>query len=101
MKKTLIPLLVLGALLLVTTLIIAQNKTRRLSQAVLKDKIRGGWAGQMIGVSFGAPTEFKSNGKIIEGELKWTPERISNAIEASQAAIGNISASVACVPSVG
>src|SRR5215510_8141775 len=73
MKKTLIPLLVLGALSLVTTLIIAQNKTRRLSLAALKDKI--------IGVSFGAPTEFKSNGKIIEGELKWTPERINNAID--------------------
>ena len=73
MKKTLIPFLVLGALPLVTTLIIAQNKTRRLSQAALKDKIKCCWAGQMIGVSFGAPTEFKSNGKIIEGELKWTP----------------------------
>jgi hypothetical protein len=49
MKKTLIPLLVLCALPLVTTLIIAQNKTRRLSRAALKDKIKGGWAGQMIG----------------------------------------------------
>ena len=27
----------------------------------LRDKIEGGWAGQMIGVSFGAPTEFKFN----------------------------------------
>jgi hypothetical protein len=79
MKKTLIPLLVLGALPLVTTLIVAQNKTRRLPRAVLKYKIKGGWAGQMIGVSFGALTEFKSNGKIIEGELKWTPERIGSA----------------------
>ena len=70
MKKTLIPLLLLCALLFVSALITAQDKTRRLSQAVLKDKIKGGWAGQMIGVSFGAPTEFKSNGKIIEGELK-------------------------------
>ena len=43
-------------------------RPRRLSRAVLEDKIRGGWAGQMIGVSFGAPTEFKSNGKIIEGD---------------------------------
>src|SRR5262249_60055478 len=81
MKKTLIPFLVLGALLFISALVIAQNKTRRLSQAALKDKIKGGWAGQMIGVSFGAPTEFKSNGKIIEGELKWTPERVNNAID--------------------
>jgi hypothetical protein len=35
----------------------------------------------MIGVAFGAPTEFQSNGKIIEGELEWTPEMISNTIQ--------------------
>ena len=54
---------------------------RRLSRAALEDKIRGGWAGQMIGVAFGAPTEFKSNGKIIEGPLPWQPEDVSNAIQ--------------------
>ncbi|MBI3650742.1 MAG: ADP-ribosylglycohydrolase family protein [Acidobacteria bacterium] len=51
-----------------------------LSRQVLEDKIRGGWAGQMIGVSFGAPTEFKHNGKIIEGEIKWHPDMVSNSI---------------------
>ncbi len=53
---------------------------RRITQAALLDKIRGGWAGQMIGVSYGAPTEFKSNGRIIEGEIAWSPERVENAI---------------------
>jgi len=53
---------------------------RRMSRAVLEDKVRGGWAGQMIGVAFGAPTEFKSNGKILEGELAWTPGMIANSI---------------------
>ena len=53
---------------------------RRISQAALLDKIQGGWAGQMIGVSYGAPTEFKSNGRIIEGEIAWSPERVENAI---------------------
>jgi hypothetical protein len=47
----------------------------------LRDRIAGGWAGQMIGVSFGAPTEFRSNGKINESELPaWKPERVSNAL---------------------
>ena len=55
-------------------------KTRSLTRQTLEDKIRGGWAGQMIGVSFGAPTEFNYNGKIIEGEIKWKPEMVSNAI---------------------
>src|SRR5512143_3600625 len=53
---------------------------RRMSRAVLEDKVRGGWAGQMIGVAFGAPTEFRSNGKINEAELRWTPDMLANTI---------------------
>lgn len=51
----------------------------RLSRDELRDKIRGAWAAQMIGVAYGAPTEFKSNGKIIEGEITGLP--LSNAID--------------------
>ena len=58
----------------------ARKEPRRITRQVLEDKIRGGWAGQMIGVSYGAPTEFRSEGKIIEGNLPWTPDRVSNAI---------------------
>jgi hypothetical protein len=58
----------------------AAEAARKMSRSVLEDKVRGGWAGQMIGVAFGAPTEFKSNGKILEGELKWTPDMIANTI---------------------
>jgi len=55
---------------------------REISLADLRDKIEGGWAGQMIGVSFGAPTEFRSLGKMIEGDLpEWTPERIANSLK--------------------
>jgi hypothetical protein len=52
---------------------------QKLSRDELRDKIRGAWAAQMIGVAFGAPTEFKSNGKIIEGEIEGFP--LSNAID--------------------
>ena len=31
--------------------------TMEITLADLRDKIEGGWAGQMIGVSYGAPTE--------------------------------------------
>ena len=61
------------------------SEPRHLARSVLADKIRGGWAGQMIGVSYGAPTEFRSNGKIVEGNLNgyqdWTAERIMDAIQ--------------------
>ena len=37
-----------------------------LSHEKLKDKIMGGWAGQTIGVVYGAPVEFKYQGSIID-----------------------------------
>jgi hypothetical protein len=47
----------------------------------LRDKIEGGWAGQMIGVSFGAPTEFRYREQIIEGALPdWKPEGVTNSL---------------------
>jgi hypothetical protein len=54
---------------------------REIPIAELRDKIEGGWAGQMIGVSFGAPTEFRYREQVFEGEFpKWTPERVSNSL---------------------
>src|ERR687883_609212 len=40
-------------------------KTFTLSRDVLKDKIKGGWAGQTIGVTFGGPYEFRFQGTFI------------------------------------
>lgn len=51
---------------------------RTLSREALRDKIRGAWAGQMIGVSYGAPTEFRFMGKINETTIK--PDNLTNAI---------------------
>lgn len=36
-----------------------------IGKSVLKDKIMGGWAGQVIGCTYGGPTEFKWNGTMI------------------------------------
>jgi hypothetical protein len=49
----------------------------------LRDKIRGGWAGQMIGVSYGFPTEFAYRERIIpENELStWQADMVSAALE--------------------
>ena len=40
-----------------------------LSKDALMDKIKGGWAGQTIGVVYGAPTEFKFCGTLIPDEI--------------------------------
>jgi len=51
-----------------------------MSKAKLLDKIKGGWAGQTIGCTYGGPTEFKFNGTMIQdyvaidwpdGFIKW------------------------------
>ncbi|MFC1540913.1 ADP-ribosylglycohydrolase family protein [Candidatus Latescibacterota bacterium] len=46
----------------------------------LRNKIAGGWAGKMIGVSYGAPTEFDARGEIYEDEINWDVESVKNSI---------------------
>ena len=71
------------ALLAVLTLSCGDAGFRSISTADLEDKIAGGWAGQMIGVSYGAPTEFRHLEKIIpEDELPvWEFDTIRNALD--------------------
>lgn len=55
---------------------------RALSKEAYLDKCRGAWAGQMAGVCFGAPYEFRSNGEPITDELRsWKPKYIRGAIK--------------------
>lgn len=53
---------------------------RTIKSDVLKDKIAGGWAGKMIGVSYGAPTEFRAQGKTYEDTIKWKPSDIKGSM---------------------
>lgn len=47
---------------------------------VLKDKIAGGWAGKMIGVTYGAPTEFRAQGRTYEDSIKWKPSDLKGSL---------------------
>ena len=58
----------------------AQNYYLTIKPDVLKDKIAGGWAGKMIGVTYGAPTEFRAQGKIYDDSIKWEPSDIRGSI---------------------
>ena len=51
-----------------------------ISPEVLKDKIAGGWAGKMIGVTYGAPTEFRAQGKMYMDSINWKPSDISGSM---------------------
>jgi hypothetical protein len=68
----------MAAALAVDVSLAGAQEMRRLSRDELRDRIRGAWAAQMIGVSYGAPTEFKTVAKIIEGPIKG--DDLSNAI---------------------
>src|SRR6187551_3330476 len=52
-------------LLLQIIFVFAQQKTITLTKEQLQNKIKGGWAGQTIGVTFGGPYEFRFNGTFI------------------------------------
>ncbi|MDP1725429.1 MAG: ADP-ribosylglycohydrolase family protein [Bacteroidota bacterium] len=49
------------------------DEFRTIKAEVLNDKIAGGWAGKMIGVSYGGPTEFVAQCRIYEDSIKWKP----------------------------
>ena len=60
----------------------ADAEQRSISLDDLRDKVRGGWAGQMIGVSYGAPTEFAYLNRMVpEADLPvWQPEMVREAL---------------------
>jgi len=55
------------------------EKDLNLTATVLKDKIKGGWAGQVIGCTFGGPTEFSYPGTMIQDyqSIPWDSSRIA------------------------
>jgi hypothetical protein len=68
-------------LTLIFTLLTACSRVeyRKISIDTYVSKMKAGWIGQMAGVGWGAPTEFKWNGRIIPAESvpQWTPEMIN------------------------
>ncbi len=53
---------------------------KQIGPDALKDKIAGGWAGKMVGVTYGAPTEFRAQGKIYSDSIKWKPSDIRGSM---------------------
>jgi len=80
MKKT--PFVIIAILLAVVSCMpVKQNKDKTnnvITTEVLKDKIKGGWAGQVIGLTFGGPTEFRYAGTMINDyrSIEWSDTSI-------------------------
>jgi hypothetical protein len=89
MKGIFYPILVAGLLLLFVSCGNNRRKTAKLPEKAsisvdaLKDKIKGGWAGQTIGCTFGGPTEFRFKGTMIQGyqNMVWYDTYIKEIFE--------------------
>jgi ADP-ribosylglycohydrolase len=70
------------SLLLVFSYSYAQLQSFTMSKEALKNKIKGGWAGQTIGVTYGAPVEFRYNGTMINDyhKLEWNDGLIKKSM---------------------
>jgi len=73
-------LVVTCSVIFCSTQVFAQNKILTISKQSLKDKIAGGWAGKMIGVTYGAPHEFRFQQKINTDSIKWVPADIKGSV---------------------
>ncbi len=58
-----------------------EEKTMKLEQ--LKDRLKGAWVAQTVGVTFGAPVEFKFNSTMIQDyhQLKWDENSLKDEYE--------------------
>lgn len=59
----------------------AEGESLRLPVREYRDRMKGGWIGQIVGVAWGAPTEFKWQDKIIPADQMpvWRPAMINDA----------------------
>ncbi|MBP2691165.1 MAG: ADP-ribosylglycohydrolase family protein [Muribaculaceae bacterium] len=79
MKRNFIPLL---AVLAVTVLSSCGNRqeTVEIAKDVMLDKVKGAWAGKMIGVMYGRPMEFMCTDTTYNDSIKWQPENVTAAL---------------------
>ena len=80
MKKNILILLISTMILIIVSCKNSSEGFRTIKPEVLKDKIAGGWAGKMIGVTYGAPTEFRAQSKIFRDSITWKPSDIKGSL---------------------
>ena len=80
MKHCRIFILAALAITIFSTCRAGAGNIQKITVRALKDKIAGGWAGKMIGVTYGAPTEFRAQGKIFDDSISWCPKDIRGSM---------------------
>ena len=80
MNRAIIVLSFLAAISMITACTDPDAGFRSIKPDILKDKIAGGWAGKMAGVTYGAPTEFRAQGRTYEDSIRWKPSDIRGSL---------------------
>jgi hypothetical protein len=80
MKTNLLTLFIVSSILIFASCRNQKSDYKTIDADVLRDKIAGGWAGKMIGVTYGAPTEFRAQGKIYTDSIKWKPSDVKGSM---------------------
>ncbi|RQW04780.1 ADP-ribosylglycohydrolase family protein, partial [candidate division KSB1 bacterium] len=75
--KKLVFVIVISAVAL--SCVSSKSQVRRLKVSDYVDKMTAGWVGQMVGVGWGGPTEFRWKGEIIPAEEMpiWQPQMVN------------------------
>jgi hypothetical protein len=79
MKRALLCCLLPGLIAAIVSPAAGAEK-RTIAKEALLDKIKGGWAGQIFGVVYGAPTEFRARGATYDAERVGTPAELQGAL---------------------
>lgn len=80
MKRGIIVLPILWILVSLLSCSDEKESIATISKSELNDKIKGAWAGKMIGVMKGIGMEFKAAGVTYEDSITWYPEMIERAL---------------------
>ena len=80
LKNYKLPLLILLLFLLAINAWSKNYSHLEISKAVLEDKVKGAWAGKMIGVMYGREMEFKALGRMYTDSIHWTPQLLEKSL---------------------
>lgn len=78
--NSILPYLFSALIILTASCKSTNNEFKSITPEILRDKIAGGWAGKMIGVTYGAPTEFRAQGKTYTDYISWKPSDIKGSM---------------------
>jgi len=82
-RSTLIGLMLILLFIVITSCQPKQPQSITITKSELRDKIKGAWAAQTIGCTFGAPIEFRYNGTMVQDYQKilWDKNSLKECYE--------------------